>query len=329
MLATDEGMVMADCAWKACLRVIALSLFMGGASVCSGCASSFDEPLDAACGLRIVQTDTGVRMLRDGKVLWNLEIETPEGRPFFHPLALPSGRIFTDLRPADHIWHLGYWFSWKYINGVNYWEPADQKRKGCEPEGRTRVVGKSVSVRGSDCRIQLNLEYGPRNAKSPVLSEVRDVAIDSSDANGGYSITVWHRFVALADVTFDRTPPHGSVASGRWGGGYAGATLRLAAGAASAFGVRGSGGGATPAECNAVERKYLDFSDQETGEGVTFEQLKAPDSARFYLWPDKRMINPSPVYMAPVRLGSGETMELGYRLVVHAGRLARRASDGK
>lgn len=329
MLAIDEGMAMADCAWKACLRVIALSLFMGGAFACTGCASSSDEPLNAACGLRIVQTDTGVRMLRDGKVLWNLEIETQEGRPFFHPLALPSGRIFTDLRPADHIWHLGYWFSWKYINGVNYWEPADQKRKGCEPEGRTRVVGKSVSVRGSDCRIRLNLEYGPRNAKSPVLSEVRDVAIDSSDSNGGYSITVWHRFVALADVTFDRTPPHGSVASGRWGGGYAGATLRLAAGAASAFGVRGSGGGATPAECNAVERKYLDFSDQETGEGVTFEQLKAPESARFYLWPDKRMINPSPVYTAPVRLGSGETMELGYRLAVHAGGRVRRVSDCK
>ena len=41
------------------------------------------------------------------------------------------------------------------------------------------------------------------------------------------------------------------------------------------------------------------------------------------------MINPSPVYTAPVRLRSGETMELGYRLVVHAGRLARRASDEK
>jgi len=40
----------------------------------------------------------------------------------------------------DHVWHLGYWFSWKYINGVNYWKPADAKRTGCESAGATKVA---------------------------------------------------------------------------------------------------------------------------------------------------------------------------------------------
>ena len=61
--------------------------------------------------LRLEETDTGVRMRRGGSVVWNLEIDNPENRPFFHPLTLPSGKQLTDLRPKDHIWHLGYWFS--------------------------------------------------------------------------------------------------------------------------------------------------------------------------------------------------------------------------
>lgn len=257
-------------------------------------------------------------MRSDGKLLWNLEIDTPEGRPFFHPLALPSGRTLTDLRPKDHIWHLGYWFSWKYINGVNYWEPADPGRKGCEPDGLTRVTEKNVKIDGLDCSVQLRLEYGSRKEKSPVVSEVRDIVIDPPDAKGGYVITVRHRFTALADVTLDRTPPHGSVSGGKWGGGYAGATLRLASDVAASFGVRGSSGGKTPAECTAVDERYLDFTDPMTGEGVTFTQLKAPSSGRFYLWPDKRMINPSPVYTAPLNLKKGDTLDLAYRLSVHA-----------
>ena len=124
---------------------------------------------------------------------------------------------------------------------------------------------------------------------------------------------------ALADVTLDRSEPWGSVESGKWGAGYAGTTLRLDPALAAAFSVRGSAGGATPAECTARETKHLEFTDPATGEGVLFEQLKAPQGARFYLWPDKRMINPSVVYTGALKLKKGETLELAYRLSVRAG----------
>ena len=156
---------------------------------------------------RCEKTATGVRLARDGKTIWNFEIDTPEGRPFLHPMYLPSGAPLTDVRPADHVWHLGCWFSWKFINGVNYWEPADAKRKGCEPEGRTRVVKKSISCEGAACTVELALDYGPRAGKDAVLDETRTVTFDPPDPKGGYIVTFRHRFTARAGVTLDRTPP--------------------------------------------------------------------------------------------------------------------------
>lgn len=263
----------------------------------------------------VEETATGVRMLRDGKTLWNLEIDTPEGRPFFHPLNFPSGRTFTDLRPKDHVWHLGYWFSWKLINGVNYWESTASKAKGVAA-GLTRVVRKAVEREGLGCIVRLSLEYLPLDAREPVLVEDRTVRIDPPDAKGGYAITTRHLFVAKQDAVLDRTPPHGSVAKGKWGGGYAGATLRLDPAVALAMSVRGSAGGSTPASVTGTETASIDFSDPATGEGLSFHQLTAPPSARFYVWADKRMSNPSPLYEGSVTLKKGETLELAYRLSV-------------
>ena len=66
-----------------------------------------------------------------------------------------------------------------------------------------------------------------RGEKDPVLVENRCIEIDPPDPKGGYAITVRHRFEARRDAVLDRTPPHGDVKKGKWGGGYAGATLRL------------------------------------------------------------------------------------------------------
>ena len=275
----------------------------------------------AKAAINLEKTPTGVRMLRDGALLWNFEIDTPEGRPFFHPLNLPSGKPLTDARPADHVWHLGYWFSWKFINGVNYWEPGDKARTGVEPHGRTRVTKQSVALDGLACIVRLELDYAPRASGKIALKESRTVTIDPPDPKGGYTITTRHAFTAVEDVTLDRTPPHGSTAAGKWGGGYAGATLRLdSAQAASLAVVHGFAGGASPADVTGKETTSVDFTDPATGEGVTFTQLLAPPSAKFYVWPDKRMVNPSPVYDAPLSLKTGTKLTLAYRLSVHARR---------
>lgn len=43
-------------------------------------------------------------------------------KPFIHPMRTPDGIEITADAPLDHFWHRGIWFTWKYINGVNYWE---------------------------------------------------------------------------------------------------------------------------------------------------------------------------------------------------------------
>ena len=270
------------------------------------------------CGSGMEKTPTGVRMVRDGNVIWNFEIDTPEGRPFFHPLTLPSGRVFTEVRPEDHIWHLGYWFSWKYINGVNYWEPADPEMKGFEPAGVTRVVDRDIDIKTSNCVVALSLDYRPKGAGNAVLEEIRHVLVDSPNALGEYGIIINQRFTAKEDVVLDRTPPKGDPAQGKWSGGYAGITLRLASEVASRLAVRGALGGNGAAEVTGTETDGLDFHDSKTGEGFVFSQEKPSELSRFYVWKDKRMVNASPVYMGPMRLKQGETMEFRYRLKVYA-----------
>jgi len=254
-------------------------------------------------------------------MLWNFEIDAPEGRPLFHPLCLPSGRTLTDCRPKDHIWHFGYWFSWKYINGFNYWE-TDQAKKMAKGEGEgprvgeTRVTKKSVVKDGLGCTVELELAYGPRGTNVPVLVESRNVVIDPPDSDGGYAITVHHRFTAIDDCLFDRTPPHGSVASGKWGGGYAGPTLRLAPEIAKEFSVRGGSAGEGSAAVTGRETGYVDFIDPKSGECVRFTQLEAPASGKFYVWPDRRFTNASPLYDGPLSLKAGEKLFLAYRLEI-------------
>lgn len=53
---------------------------------------------------------------------YNYGPEAP--RSYFHPVA-PPGAPPLSLRPHDHIWHTGLFFSWKYVDDTNFWEFGD------------------------------------------------------------------------------------------------------------------------------------------------------------------------------------------------------------
>ena len=76
--------------------------------------------------------------------VWRFRYEEGLDKPYFHPLRTVEGTTLTAERPADHIWHYGLWFSWKFINGVNYWE-VDPKTG--RPAGRTSWSGVKVETR--------------------------------------------------------------------------------------------------------------------------------------------------------------------------------------
>ncbi len=81
----------------------------------------------------------------EGETLATYSFSTSDSaKPYIHPLRTVAGVPLTAFQPSDHVWHRGLWFSWKYINGVNYWEEAPKEIDGrllSVSDGRTEVAG--------------------------------------------------------------------------------------------------------------------------------------------------------------------------------------------
>ena len=256
------------------------------------------------------RTADGVRCVRDGKVLWSFS--TAKGKPCVHPLHLSDGTPLTASEDADHPWHRGLWFCWKFLNGVNYWETDANGLS----KGEQRVVSMETECRGASATVRLTLAWGPRNEPfAPVLDERRTITFSAPRDDGSYDIVWRARFTARERVEIERTPPYHRK-DGTWGGGYAGFSLRLEPGFAAAATTMSSCGATGQVDVVAREGRWIDYSDTAHG-GIRLEALKAPDRTTFYHWANRRFTNLSPIFNKPLTLERGETLELAYRAVVH------------
>ena len=165
-----------------------------------------------------------VALLNGEKTVWQYNFNKEEGKPYFHPLSTIDGSVLTALRPKDHPWHRGIWFSWKYINGLNYWE---EDRVTGKSEGITEL--KSVKYKLNDqfgATFNLELSYHPPG-EDDLLQEQRSVHLSAPGTDGSYYIDWETTFTAKADdVLLDRTPLPGESGGKSWGG-YAGFSARL------------------------------------------------------------------------------------------------------
>lgn len=287
--------------------VIALAAVFAGGVVAFGARPAFPEPSPVRCE----RTPDGVRLVRDGRTVWAFTARTD--KPCVHPLSLPSGRIVTATKDADHPWHRGLWFSWKFLNGVNYWETDAADRSA----GEQRVVSADMSCAGASAVVRMSVAWGPRAEPTrTLLDESREIVFSAPDGAGGYTVTWTAKFTARERTTIDRTPPVFNPKSGTWSGGYAGFSLRLAD-SGKELEVSTSGGLKGQADIIGRETGWIDYADPLTGEGVRLEILKAPGRRVFYHWPDHRFTNLSPVFDGPIVLEKGETRELSYRATVH------------
>jgi hypothetical protein len=158
-------------------------------------------------------------------LVWRFNYDAAQGKPFFHPLAVNGSRPLTDARPGDHPWHYGLWFSWKFINNINYWE---QDRTTGRAEGRTRWTQPVIRT-DADGRavIRLTMEYVHPSGRIE-LTEQRQLVVSAPAADGSYTIDWTADFAAGTNaVTLDRTPMPGEP-NGQVNGGYGGLSLRLA-----------------------------------------------------------------------------------------------------
>lgn len=162
----------------------------------------------------------------NGADVWRFRFDpAKQTKPYFDPVCVAGGPSLTWARPPDHVWHYGLWFSWKYINGLNYWE-----EKGGRAEGETFWDPPMIETQ-PDGRAVISGTFGYRpsgSSATPLLRERRSIAISAPDTEGAYCMD-WTQTFAAGDVpvTLDRTPLSSEPGGQAWGG-YAGLSLRFA-----------------------------------------------------------------------------------------------------
>ena len=87
--------------------------------------------------------DSSLALVKNNKVVWQFNFDEKQSKPYFHPLSLTDGTELTWLRPPDHPWHKALWFSWKYINGLNYWDWEKDPETG-RSEGITELLNVKI-----------------------------------------------------------------------------------------------------------------------------------------------------------------------------------------
>jgi len=132
----------------------------------------------------------------------------------------------TALSPDDHPWHLGLWFSWKYINGVNYWEYSSDNQKE-EQYGITDLTAIEIEKHDDySCTIKIVISYHEKDLPE-VLMEERWITISSPTKNDEYYMDFKIVTTSVGDtVELNRTPLVYENGGKQWGG-YAGLSLRF------------------------------------------------------------------------------------------------------
>lgn len=262
-----------------------------------------------------------VCLLANGKVVYCYEFARDAGYPYLHPLGLPGGQVMTAFAPTDHPWHRGLWFSWKYLNGVNYWE--FRKDRPNQPDGKTAVIAPAaIQTAKSTATVRLTLAYSKGQT---VLTEKRELAGSLPRTNGSYIIDWKSTFMAKEkDVVFERTPPE----KASWGG-YGGLGFR-ASKTMRDFRTIDSEGRSGRQQAHGKRAKWMDFSgifggvnEKPNPAGITiFDHPSNPRHPTHWYLSDNAGLpyfGPALLFSGPLTLKAGESFTVRYRILVHPG----------
>ncbi len=256
------------------------------------------------------QSEHALALLNGTNVVWQIVADPAQGKPYFHPLATPGGTPLTDLRPPDHPWHRGLWFSWKFINGLNYWEEDRQTHRS---EGATELVEEKLQPHDDgSAMLKFSLSYHPWNAPA-VLTEQRTIEV-SAPTNGRYEINWTSKFTAVTNVSLTRTPAPGEP-DGKSYGGYAGLALRLNK-ARCGWTFANSSGAIGVTALHGKSASWLKFSAGTNLPAVTIfddaRNLRHPSP--WYVNQEMPFLSPALLFAKPLTLTPGEKFVLQYRI---------------
>ncbi|AKJ65064.1 PmoA family protein [Kiritimatiella glycovorans] len=249
-------------------------------------------------------------------VVCRLNFDADEPKPWIHPLNTTDGRTLTWLSPPDHPWHWGLWFSWKYINHVNFWE---MNRKTGRIAGRTTIRNAEIVQADREAGVvRMTLEYAPRDREGePWMRETRTIRIGTPRPDGSYRIDWAMRCTALSDLELGRNPKPRR--------GYGGFSFR---GAKGFFPVTMRGAGGRPGNDLFGQRApWASASgpvDGKTAAVAIFDHPSNPDHPAHWFVRSRKIgdgqpytfLNPALLYEEDRTLQAGETMDLIYGVLV-------------
>ena len=265
-----------------------------------------------------------VALLQNAQVVWQFNFGTNASKPFFHPLALPRGPVLTWNQPTDHPWHHGLWFSWKYLNGVNYWE---EDRQTGLAQGQTTWREPRIETRPDfSARIVMEIDYHPATNGQSVLTEHRVIAVFPPDRDGAYRQDWTMCFTAgNEDVLLDRTPLPGEIGGQSWGG-YAGLSVRLAAAIKDPQAITSRGPVIFTNDTYRGTAAAVDYTGSFNGSEAGLAILDYPANLNspspWYAINGHPMHYFSPAVLCyhPHTIQAGRQMTLRYQVIVHPGR---------
>ena len=284
------------------------------------------------------QADGVLALLNHDRVVWQCNYASNLAKPYFHPVALTDGTILTAPSPADHPWHRALWFSWKMLNGVNYWEEDAATGKA---QGLTEVrAAKLTPNADSSARVEMELSHHPTGA-APVLTENRLIEVSAPDERGAYRFDWRGTFTAGDNDVL--------LQGGTAGGGYAGLSVRVSQASGEWVLIDSEGRRDVPtdrdpgnpaglaASTHGQRARWADFSLVDTATlrpgGIAIlahpSNPRHPSQWHNILAAGGRFgyFSPAMLWSEPFTLPAGQSFALRYRILVHPGRADKEAIE--
>lgn len=192
------------------------------------CSSAMQSP-GAAIDGQWLRDDVSLTRATGSDTLWRFSFNPKNGKPYFNPVRIGGGESGTNFKPADHPWHYGLWFSWKYMNHgsthTNYWE---EDRTTGQATGKTSWGTPTLETRADgSAKITMDVTY-TRQTGEVDMTEHRIIDVSAAKPDGSFNIDWDMLFTVGKDsVELNRTPMPGEP-GGAVNGGYAGMSIRLA-----------------------------------------------------------------------------------------------------
>lgn len=279
-------------------------------------------------------------LIKDGKVAWHYHFDPADNHPYFDAVSVPGGPNMAAFAPGDHLWHKGLWFSWKYINDVNFWDwteargnnPKWPARPPHRPDGWTKMLGEEAFKIGKEgATLEMTIGYG--RGEKLWMKESRWLALGEPDGDGNYLIDWRSTFTAQDQkLVFDRSPVQPTT------GGYAGLGLRAPETLKNVIFTNSLG--TLGKACRGQQADWVDMTtltDERFGPtGLTIYDHPAnprhPTAWHVQDNPQGKTpffyFNAALLYNEPLTLEAGKSMTLRYRIMVHKGELDAATMNG-